>query len=714
MKVLRIPLLLLLLTAGFYWRLTLTDQYTWLNSPDLSRQVLPWFQFQVGEIQRGRIPLWDPYAFGGQPLHGQAQPGMAYPLNWILFALPTRQGWIKASFLHWYFVLIHFMAVAFTYKLCRDQGLARLPSTLGGVLYGMGGYMGVIDWPQMMNGAVWAPLVLMFVLRCLRGERMLANAALGGLCLGVSVLSGHHQVPTFIGLMALALWVWGALESGRVNFAYLRPVAAFFVIAGLVSALQTLPAWEYSKLAVRWVGLDYPVGHDAIVPYTIHEHYSLRSYLLLNLFIPGFEEGSQIYTGSAAVFLAILGVAACWSRLAVRAGLCVALGGVLFALGGDNVLHGVLYSLIPVVNKARSPSMASAILQLGLALVAAHAFEGPPAAWIRRVQRSAVAFGLLVFFLWYAQVLFKAPGWRGDPRIVIAAMLALLMAALFEGWKSGAVSVRAVQLASIGIVMIELGHGGPANMRHKLQGYPELERLAADKPIIEKLRTLPPGRVDWSVDGLHNFASWNGIDSWYAYLASITSNLYSIGFTGDRPQEIFGVRYRVSKQPGPMWNREVGTAGEWKIFENPNALPQAWVVHKTEKIDATQTLAYYGKTEWSPRTTALVTATPPALESCDAGDAYLLSRVSNRVKLWAEMPCRGMVVLSDIYYPGWKVTVDGRAAELMEVNGCMRGVVVEKGAHRIEMRYSPWTFYAGLLLTLAGVAAAMAACRLDN
>src|SRR4026207_1920516 len=70
------PVLLLLLTVGIYWKLVLSGgQYTWLNSPDLSTQVLPWFEFQAREWNRGQFPLWDPYNWGGQSLAGPSRPG---------------------------------------------------------------------------------------------------------------------------------------------------------------------------------------------------------------------------------------------------------------------------------------------------------------------------------------------------------------------------------------------------------------------------------------------------------------------------------------------------------------------------------------------------------------------------------------------------------------------------------------------------------------
>src|SRR5712664_1283094 len=87
------PAVLFVITAGIFWKLTLTNQYTWLDEPDFVNQVLPWYQFEAGEWHQGRFPLWDPYHWGGQSLIGQGQPGAAYAPNWILFLLPLRNGW---------------------------------------------------------------------------------------------------------------------------------------------------------------------------------------------------------------------------------------------------------------------------------------------------------------------------------------------------------------------------------------------------------------------------------------------------------------------------------------------------------------------------------------------------------------------------------------------------------------------------------------------
>ncbi|HVV44526.1 MAG TPA: hypothetical protein VHC72_04950, partial [Bryobacteraceae bacterium] len=125
------PFLLLLIFIGFFWKLLLTNQYSWLQSPDLAYQVLPWFQYQAAQFHQHVFPLWDPREFGGQSLIGQDQPGLLYPLNWILFSLPMPHGRISVHYLNWYYMLIHYMGALFCYWLCRDLGRSELASVAG-------------------------------------------------------------------------------------------------------------------------------------------------------------------------------------------------------------------------------------------------------------------------------------------------------------------------------------------------------------------------------------------------------------------------------------------------------------------------------------------------------------------------------------------------------------------------------------------------------
>jgi len=49
----------------------------------------------------------------------------------------------------------------------------------------------------------------------------------------------------------------------------------------------------------------------------------------------------------------------------------------------------------------------------------------------------------------------------------------------------------------------------------------------------------------------------------------------------------------------------------------------------------------------------------------------------------------GVVVFSEIYYPGWTATIDGQEAELGRVNYVLRALKVEPGEHKVVLSFFP-------------------------
>ena len=85
-----------------------------------------------------------------------------------------------------------------------------------------------------------------------------------------------------------------------------------------------------------------------------------------------------------------------------------------------------------------------------------------------------------------------------------------------------------------------------------------------------------------------------------------------------------------------------------------------------------------------------------------------LSIVSDRntaVILHARTAAAAFLVLSDTYYPGWRVTVDGRPAQLYRTNYLLRGVVVPPGEHTVRFSFLPISFYAGVCVSACALLA---------
>jgi hypothetical protein len=490
---------LLLLTAGFYWKLTISREWTFLEGPDLANVVRPWLDFEAREFHAGRLPRWDPYEWGGHTLIGQVQPGITNPLNWVLFAMPLRDGHIPVSTLHWYWVLIHWLGAVFCYALCRDLGAGYVASIFGGCIFALAGFVGHTDWPQILMSSIWVPLVLLFFARVVRGIRASSSAALCGAALGIAFLSGHHVVPTFTAVLLGAMWVvYVVLPAGQV----VRPVLLRLGDAGifgavwlLVSAVQVLPAIEYAKQSLRWAGAPEPLRWGQPVPYDVHAHYSLGWPSVGGIVVPGISLHANPHVGFVAVGLAL---AVLWYRRRdpiVRWFGFVALGGLLLALGKDFPPYWLIYRFVPMVEKAREPAMAIVLCQAGIAVLAALGVGVFRGRWV----------GPLALAFFVAEAVYDAPHLGRFDR--------------------------------------------PGSYTSMIQGQSD---------IAEFLKVQPGWfRVDFDDNDVsYNFGNLYGIEQFGGVGSSLPVRTHRMLGNAETPR-LFGIRYRVARKPSDAAREEV-------------------------------------------------------------------------------------------------------------------------------------------------------------
>lgn len=700
------PTLLFVLVTGFYWKL-LTRQYTWMDQPDMAHQVLPWYQFQAKSWQNGEFPLWDPHVWGGQPLLGQMQPGAAYPLNWPLFLLPLKDGHINQLWLRLYFILNHVLAAWFCYWLCLDLGRSRWAAMLGGLGFALSGMVGALGWPQMLNGAIWAPLPVLFFLRAQRGRQPVLNASLAGAILGLSFLAGHHQIPTFLAWMMAGLWIH---ELWRRRLAALRPMLACLLFAGLVSAFQILPALEYGIHSIRWVGSQNAIFWGQYVPYAVHEQpaHSLFPLGLLGLVLPNLSP-HETFVGLGLLALAVAGITYCFQQLEVRLLGCIGLGGVVVALGGFSVFHGIAYLVLPLMEKARTPAMALVLVQFAVAVLAAYGLDAlrtrPPERWW------APAFALLGVLPWPALALLSAvrpEQSREYERIAVAALVALAIAALLHGLRVRQVTAPTATALAVLLVLFELGSVMTSNFRHREDPGGYLSVLEQNRDLAGYLRGLAePVRLEVDTDAVpYNFGDWEGIDQFRAYLGGMTTNVAPLEQErlrgGDLAVRLFALNYFLGKAPSRDGQVEVMRAQSGlRLYRNGQAFPRAWLVHRAQTVPAPDLTARLAGVDL--RHEVVLPAGAPALEQCD-GDApvRLLRRGNTHVLLETNAACRAMMILSETNSPGWVARVDGQEAAVHNAYGVLRGVVVEAGTHQVEFVYRPRSAYWGALLSFSG------------
>ncbi len=706
MKRLLVPLLLLAMTVGVFWKQLLTNQYTFLDSPDMTYQVAPWLQVQAYAWHKGNFPLlWDPYVAGGQSLIGQAQPATAWPMNWILFILPLHRGFIQLSILHWYMALVHFFAALACYALCRDLGRSRTASILGASAYAFGGYVATTWWPQQVQAAIFAPLALMYSLRVIRGAQRWRNAFFSGFFLGLMWLGGHHQVPIFTVLGIAGVWVY-YIAKAKTRRVALDRIALFAVLGAAMAAagaLQLLPSYSYGIDSLRWVGATDAVGWKDIVPYSVHEEFSQSPSAILGTFMNGFYRHANPFIGITVLVLAIAAIFLAWEDLNARLLGFLALGGMLVAVGPAAPLHGLLYSILPMVEKARSPAVAIIVFALGACPLAAFGLDrildDPRSRRVTIISLIAAAAGVLLFILIvHIEIYHVQAPWQFSTG-PMTAIAALAVAAMLAGLRTGSIEPRQAAPWFVVLAMLEIGNLGGMGMSSREQGWKFWPLLERDRDIANFIKSQPGlFRVEVKNDDVpYSFGDWYSVETYLGYTASLLRNFADVQ-AEPSTHRLLGVRYYLAKEPSAPDQRELMAGkGGIKVFDVPGAMPRAWAVHDAASYSGKEAAAKLAQLDLARAT--IVPGPPPRLESCDGDVVQVARHKAHLAVIDAFMKCRGMVILGDVYSKDWSVQIDGRPAKIWQAYSVIRGVVVEAGHHRIEYRYRPWPVYIGAALT---------------
>jgi hypothetical protein len=137
------------------------------------------------------------------------------------------------------------------------------------------------------------------------------------------------------------------------------------------------------------------------------------------------------------------------------------------------------------------------------------------------------------------------------------------------------------------------------------------------------------------------------------------------------------------------------------VYRNRAALPRAFVVGGAEVLAAEAIPARLAAPGFDPRREVLLEQAPPAGFPSGADDptppgTATITRYRNlSVDLTAQMDRPGWLVLGDVNYPGWTVTVDGQPAPLYTAYSLIRAVPLPAGAHTVRFAFQPGSVLLG-------------------
>lgn len=154
--------------------------------------------------------------------------------------------------------------------------------------------------------------------------------------------------------------------------------------------------------------------------------------------------------------------------------------------------------------------------------------------------------------------------------------------------------------------------------------------------------------------------------------------------------------------------------GQTVPVQNPYVYGPAWYVDNLTYVDnANAEIERVGKMDIRHEAVAdkrFEAQLKTAVKQDSTSVVKLTSYMSDRLTYDVNSSKGGVIVFSEVYYPGWTATVDGQPVELGRVNYLLRAVNIAPGKHKIELAFHPksvtttetiaYVAYAVLLLAI--------------
>ncbi len=205
-----------------------------------------------------------------------------------------------------------------------------------------------------------------------------------------------------------------------------------------------------------------------------------------------------------------------------------------------------------------------------------------------------------------------------------------------------------------------------------------------DIPVIfhEDFDGLAPGRVTkltWTLEAL----------PWDRRMALLSAAAVRV-MASARELDLAGV-----EKLGTL----ASSGGPIHLYENARAARRLQLVTAYHRVDSVDdAIAAMLAPGFDPRQHAVVEGEVPAadFECRGAGRAVVTEQGLHRRRISVTSECPGLLMLSEVFYPGWQATVDGAPAPLLPANVAFSAIRLDAGEHEIEWRYVPRSFRLGL------------------
>lgn len=726
------------------------------QSFDVLKLLYPAKELAIETWQSGQFPLWNPYNFSGNPQLASLQSGSFYPLNIIFFFLPFISAWTLYIFIQ------PILAGIFTYLLLREFRLSLRSSLFGGVVFAFSSYSVVwMEYGNIGHSILWLPLAMWFSLKILQKPSMINSLSLV-LVLAFSLLAGYIQTTFYLFLFLFTFVVFNIFLKDRNE--WFKKIVVFipiFLLPLSLSAVQLLPMVELLFHSARSIYPPQSLFQLLIPPFHLVTAFAPDFFgnpATRNYWLPGTYIERVSYIGVIPLFFAIYGII--YKRLPMVWFFMVS-AIIVLLLAFDSFLGRVFYSLnFPFISTA-VPTRIMYLFCFAASILAAFGFNSfenskNPKTYFKTILVLGSVYLSLWIFVFAAPVIFPDASWVSHlsiakrnlflPSIIFFTGIIIL----FFFCKSS--RRRSLLIAVFALTIFDLFYFfqkiTPFSPRESVYPKTEILTFLKERQGINRSWGYGSGYIEANLQTHEKIFSTDGYDALhlkrYGELISTSKNgeiadplprseadLASgfgesdLGNNTYRQKilNLLGVKFILHKI-NPTNDLEtpdyqtfakdrfvlIWQKGPWQIYENKEALPRVFLASSyTVEDKKEEIIKKIFDDKFNMRQTVILEENlwpKIKLENDTNANVSVINYNPNKVVLKTKADTNMLLFLSDNYFPGWHVRIDGGNGKIYRADYSFRAVAVPRGSHEVIFWYYPDSFDVGLkisLVTLLGI-----------
>ncbi|QLE59475.1 YfhO family protein [Nostoc sp. TCL26-01] len=352
--------------------------------------------------------LWTDLLLSGFPVAADPQTQTWYPISVIFSLIPNSwNAWVISAYI---------LASCFSYGYVYTITNSKLAAIVGGIIYGMSGFMMAhLGHTMMIHSAAWMPMII-WALEKLRHSFSIKWFASACFAIACCILAGHPQIAVYsIGMSGIYVFAHGWKTPISVWRYYQFYIAAILLGIAL-SCIQIFPTVELINLGLRsklsfkdfnYCSLPLSESIRMLFPWIFGSNSPEHTIPYSGECIWGLTEVTG-YVGILTLILAIIGFLAHRHSFTAVFWLYATFFTFLLTLGDVTPLANIMYHL-PGYNKFRVPARHLIEMTLSLSVLAGYGVSAIQKQvfsyrWIRKAI--LISTGLMLASLLSSLVLF--------------------------------------------------------------------------------------------------------------------------------------------------------------------------------------------------------------------------------------------------------------------------------------------------------------------